>query len=75
MESAKLFASGGGQAVQLPSDCRFSGDEVLVSRIGRIVILAPKENAWSSMLDSLDLFTDDFLADGVEDLPVQEREM
>ena len=74
MEVAKLFLNGGSQAVRLPKNCRFSGGEVFINRIGNVVILTPKENSWAEMLSSLDLFTDDFLAEGVEDLPVQERE-
>ena len=74
METAKVFTNGGSQAIRLPKDCRFHDDEVLVNRIGNVVILMPKDDPWQSMLQSLDLFTEDFLADGIEDLPVQERE-
>lgn len=73
METAKVFTNGGSQAVRLPKDCRFHDDEVLVNRIGNVVILMPKDDPWQSMLQSLDLFTEDFLADGMDDLPVQER--
>ena len=74
METAKVFTNGGSQAVRLPKDCRFQDDEVLVNRIGNVVILMPKDDPWQSMLQSLDLFTEDFLSDGMDDLPVQERE-
>ena len=74
METAKVFTNGGSQAIRLPKDCRFHDDEVLVNRIGNVVILMPKDDPWQSMLQSLDLFTEDFLADGIDDLPVQERE-
>ena len=73
MDTAKIFTNGGSQAVRLPKDCRFNDDEVLVNRIGSIVILMPKDDPWKSMLDSLPLFTEDFLADGIEPLPIQER--
>jgi antitoxin VapB len=73
MESARLFSNGGSQAVRLPKDCRFDADEVLINRIGSTVILMPKDDPWKGMLDSLDMFTEDFLADGIDDLPVQER--
>jgi len=44
---AKLFQNGGSQAVRLPKDCRFpNGDEVLVRREGRRVILEPADE-WS----------------------------
>lgn len=74
METAKVFTNGGSQAVRLPKDCRFQDDEVLVNHIGNVVILMPKDDPWQSMLQSLDLFTGDFLADGMEDPPLQERE-
>lgn len=75
METAKVFGNGDSQAVRLPKDCRFEREEVLVNRIGKIVILMPKDDPWASMLQGLDMFSDDFLKDGSEDLPVQERTM
>ena len=74
MDTAKVFTNGGSQAVRLPKDCRFDDNEVLVRRIGNIVILVPKNDPWRGMMDSLDMFTDDFLADGIEPLPLQERD-
>ena len=73
VEVAKIFSNGGSQAVRLPKNCRFDQDEVLVNRIGNVVILMPKNDPWAPMMQSLDMFTEDFLADGIEDLPVQER--
>ena len=75
MEYARVFTNGGSQAIRLPKNCRFNDDEVLVNRVGSVVILMPRNDPWKAMLDSLDLFTPDFLADGIEDLPVQERTM
>ena len=75
METARVFTNGGSQAIRLPKNCRFNDDEVLVNRVGSVVILMPRDDPWKAMLDSLDLFTPDFLADGIEDLPVQERTM
>ena len=73
MEVAKIFSNGGSQAVRLPKNCRFDQDEVLVNRIGSVVILMPKDDPWAPMMQSPDMFTEDFLADSIEDLPVQER--
>ena len=73
MEYAKVFTNGGSQAVRLPRSCRFEQDEVLVNRIGKAVILLPKDDPWAGMMQSLSLFTDDFLKENVNDLPVQER--
>ncbi|OGV72517.1 MAG: virulence factor [Lentisphaerae bacterium RIFOXYB12_FULL_65_16] len=63
MKTAKLFASGRSQAVRLPKECRFRGSEVYVHRLGDAVVLFPTKDPWSPLLRSLDMFTDDFMAD------------
>ena len=47
---------------------------MLVNHIGNVVILMPKDDPWSAMMNGLSMFTDDFLREPVEDLPVHERE-
>ena len=75
MMTAKLFENGRSQAVRLPKEYRFEGDEVSINKVGDIVILMPKKNKWSGLLNSLELFSDDFMADGREQpLDSQERE-
>lgn len=74
MMTAKLFENGRSQAVRLPKECRFSGDEVAINKVGDIVILMPKENPWAGFLNSLELFSDDFMGDGREQPATQERE-
>ena len=75
MMTAKLFENGRSQAVRLPKEYRFEGDEVSINKIGDVVVLIPKGNKWAGLLNSLDLFSDDFMADGREQpMNVQERE-
>ena len=74
MMTAKVFKNGRSQAIRLPKECRFSSDEVVVNKIGDIVILLPKENKWDSFMRALDLFSDDFMADGRARDIVQEHE-
>ena len=73
MDTAKIFTNGGSQAVRLPKSCRFTDDEILVNRIGNIVILYPKDDRWASLISSLDMFTDDFLDEPIEAIPPEER--
>ena len=61
MKVAKIFENGRSQAVRLPKEYRFNADEVNVNKIGDIIILVPKKSKWNSIVDSLDLFTDDFM--------------
>lgn len=67
MMTAKVFENGRSQAIRLPKECRFSSDEVLVNKIGDIVILLPKQNKWDSFMRAIDMFSDDFMADGKSD--------
>ena len=47
-EVAKLFKSGGSQAVRLPKEFRFADEEeVLISREGNRVVLQSRQPAWS----------------------------
>ncbi|MFC2301166.1 MAG: antitoxin [Selenomonas artemidis] len=64
MECAALFETGRSQAVRLPNNFRFHGKEVFIQRLGKAVILVPKEDAWETFLSGLEEFTDDFFADG-----------
>ena len=61
MEIAKLFQNGKSQAVRLPKEFRFKGDRVYLKRMGNAVILLPYDAPWQSLLDSLVLFSDDFM--------------
>ena len=74
MMTAKLFENGRSQAVRLPKECRFSGDEVAINKVGDIVILMPKENPWVGFLNSMSLFSDDFMSKVREQHGEQERE-
>lgn len=74
MMTAKVFENGRSQAVRLPKECRFQGDEVAVNKVGDAVILLPKENQWAGFIAGLNLFTDDFMCDGRTQDVMQERE-
>ena len=64
MMTAKVLKNGRSQAIRLPKGCQFSSDEVVVNKIGDIVILLPKENKWDSFMRAVDMFSDDFMVDG-----------
>ena len=74
MMTAKVFENGRSQAVRLPKECRFSSDEVMVNKIGEIVILLPKKSKWESFMKAIDMFSEDFMEDGRAEDVMQERE-
>jgi antitoxin VapB len=61
MQIAKIFINGRSQAVRLPKDFRFDSDDVFIKKIGKLVVLIPKDDPWASFEKSLDQFTDDFM--------------
>jgi len=73
MQTAKIFTNGRSQAVRLPKECRFSGDDVYIKKFENLVILMPKDDPWAVLIDSLDNFSDDFL-DKREQPEVQTRD-
>jgi antitoxin VapB len=74
MKTAKVFRSGNSQAVRIPKEFQLEGDEVEIRRKGDLLILRPKAQSWGTLIDSLTKFTDDFLADGRRQPPLQKRD-
>ncbi|MBQ4190747.1 MAG: AbrB/MazE/SpoVT family DNA-binding domain-containing protein [Clostridiales bacterium] len=74
MTTAKIFENGRSQAVRLPKEYRFDSDEVMINRIGDIVMLIPKTAKWESFRNSVDMFSVDFMVEGRDTQILQERE-
>ena len=74
MQSAKLFINGRSQAVRLPKEFQFTGQDVLIQKIGNAVLLIPHEKSWEVFLHGLNSFTEDFMNEGREQGKNQERE-
>jgi len=70
---AKVFMNNRSQAVRLPKDFQFNTQEVFIRKEGNDVVLSPRPSDWSSYLTEAPVASAAFM-DGVEDLPVQERE-
>ena len=75
METAKLFLNGRSQAVRLPKAFRMPGKVVKIHQEGRRVILEPLDDNWDALEASLSQFSDDFMPDGRDQPPMQEREL
>jgi antitoxin VapB len=75
VHKAKVFISGNSQAVRLPKEYQFSDPEVQIQRIGHAVILLPPDDPWELFRDSLEQFSDDFMAEGRQQPEGPERDM
>lgn len=73
MEIAKLLTNEDGQIVVLPAAFHLDGTEVYIKKVGNAIVLLNKDNPWQSLIESLDQFTDDFMATH-EQPPFDQRE-
>jgi len=73
MNTAKIFKSGNSQAVRLPKEFQLEGNEVYIKRVGKNIILTTKDDPWVGLIDSLAMFSDDFMAEHHQP-PADQRE-
>ena len=64
MQTARLFNNGRSQAVRLPKEYKFKGENVYIQKVGEAVILVPVDKDWETFLHGLNSFSDDFMAEG-----------
>ena len=76
MVTATVTTRGRGQSVQLPEDFQLDTSEVYLKRVGRSVLLIPKDgDPWEVMAESLDQFTGDFMQDRAQPAEQQREAM
>jgi len=63
MDTARIFQNGQSQAIRLPKEYRFRGDRVYLKRMGNAVVLLPEYDSWQTLIKSLSMFSDDFMAE------------
>lgn len=74
MQRAKVFQSGRSQAIRLPKEFRVSTEEVYLKKTpeGFLVI---ERDPWEIFLEGVAELSDDFMADGRQQPPEQERDL
>jgi antitoxin VapB len=75
-KTAKLFKNGRSQAVRLPREFRFEGDEVRIRQVSDGVLLQPKISNVTEWFERLDGFKSTFMKKESRQQPVApEREI
>ncbi|PYS53900.1 MAG: AbrB/MazE/SpoVT family DNA-binding domain-containing protein [Acidobacteria bacterium] len=67
---AKLFSNGRSQAVRLPQEFRFEGNEVRIRKVGDGVLLEPRITDVQQWFAQLDSFKSDFMKKKSRQQPV-----
>ena len=79
-KTAKLFTNGGSQAVRLPAEFRFDGDEVYVrkdSRTGDVILSKKPRLTWEeyfALCEAEGPIDDSFMADRPLNTPWEDRD-
>jgi len=71
--TTRVFKSGNSQAVRIPKEFQLDVKEVDIFRRDDELVIRPKRKNLLEVLDILASLPDDFMKDGREDLPPQER--
>ena len=74
MPYARVFQSGNSQAVRLPKEFRFQADRVEIYRRGDELVMREAPINATAIFDALASMPSDFMADGREDTPAQDRD-
>ena len=72
-KTAKLFRNGRSQAVRLPREFRFEGDEVRIRQVGEGVLLEPLISDIRKWFADLDHSKSTFMKKGSRQQPVTPR--
>ena len=74
MQTARLFINGRSQAVRLPKEYQFKGEDVYIQKIGEAVILVPFDKDWEVFMHGVNSFSEDFMSEGRMQGKDQKRE-
>lgn len=69
MHRSKVFRNGKSQAVRVPKEFRFEGDEMYVKKVGGTVTVFP----WAPFFGNLSRFSEDFVAER-QQAPAEQRD-
>ena len=64
MAMTRTFTTGRSQAIRIPKEYRLPDEEIFINRVGNTITLTPVSKLRESFLQGLQMFTDDFMAEG-----------
>ena len=73
-ETIEIKTQKGFQAIRIPETLKINDDKVYLKKIGNSLYIIPFHNPWENLIESLDIFTSDFMT--IRDQPdSQKREV
>lgn len=72
-ETVKVTKESGSQIIHIPEGFKIEDDKVYLKKVGNSIYVIPYHNPWESLIQSTNMFSDDFLNER-EEPKIQERE-
>ena len=63
IETVDIDNNAGMQSVRLPDGLQINDNKVYIKKLGNIVYLIPFHTPWQNFFESLNSFSDDFMAE------------
>ena len=60
-ETIEIKTQKGFQAIRIPETLKINDDKVYLKKIGNSLYIIPFHNPWENLIESLDIFTSDFM--------------
>ena len=61
LEEINIQYISGSQVIQIPDNLKIDDDKVYLKKVGNILYIIPFHNPWQNMVDSVNIFSDDFM--------------
>jgi antitoxin VapB len=60
-EAIEIKNKKGFQDIRIPKNLKIDDDKVYLKKVGNALHIIPYHNPWQNLIESLDLFTSDFM--------------
>lgn len=73
-ETIEIKNTKGTQSIRIPRKMKINDDKAYLKKVGNSLHVIPFHHAWQNMIDSLGLFTSDFMEERGQTTNQQQRE-
>jgi antitoxin VapB len=61
IEEVEIENISGSQFIKIPENFKIDDNKVYLKKIGNSIFIIPFHNPWESLIEGVELFTDDFM--------------
>lgn len=73
-EVVDIETQDNSQDIKIPEKFKIDDDKVYMKKVGNAIYIIPYHDAWKTMIDAIDEFSDDFMEERNQPSDQQQRE-